>query len=157
MNLFFNCYAAHASGAGADRLFANVVEQSPFQLWEPGDPIPRHAVRLLIGVAPSSAYDMRLLDVIAEMMARAPSALPTVDLFDTANCPRPEECRRYIPTLREVGPTPVAGIWFGGQLTWYGQGPTARDQIARMFGSTSERIVDYVERWTQARTSPQGA
>jgi hypothetical protein len=157
MNMFFDCFAAHASGADADRFFASVVEQSPFQQWAPGDPIPRHAVRLLIGVRPSSGYDMRLLDVIVEAMACGPSALPTVDLFDVASCPRPDDCRRYIPALPAIVDTPAAGIWFGGQLTWFGQGPAARDQIARMFGSTSQQIIDYVRRHTQPRTSPQGA
>ena len=61
-------------------------------------------------MAPSSTYDMRLLDVVVEALARAPSALPTVDLFDTANCPRPEDVRRYIPTLREVSPTSFANV-----------------------------------------------
>ncbi len=157
MNLFFDCFAAHADGAGADHLFPSIVERSPFQLWRPGDSIPRHAVRLLIGAAPSSAYDMRLLDIVMEALARAPSAAPAVDVFNTADCQRPEDLRRYIPTLRAASPTPVAGIWFGGQLTWYGQGPTVRDQITRMFGATSEQVVDYVNRWTQTRISPQGA
>ena len=157
MSMFFDFFAASASGAGADRLFRNVVELSPLQLWGPGDPIPQHAVRLLLGVAPSSGHDMRLLDVIVEAMALGPSALPTVDVFNTAHCPRLEDYRRYIPSLREVFHTPVAGIWFGGQLTWLGKGHEARDQIARMFGSNSEQIVDYVLRWTQSRAMPQGA
>ena len=164
MSMFFDLFAAAAAeeGAGdrptsADHRFAAVVEQSPFQLWRPGDPIPQHSVRLLIGVATSSGCDMRLLDVIAEAMGRGPSALPTVDLFNTADCPRPEDGRRYIPTLRDVAQTPVAGVWFGGQLTWRGQGPTARDQIARMFGATPEEIVEYVRQWTQNRTRPEGA
>lgn len=72
MNLFFDCFAAHADGAGADHLFPSIVERSPFQLWRPGDSIPQHAVRLLIGAAPSSAYDMRLLDIVMEALARAP-------------------------------------------------------------------------------------
>jgi hypothetical protein len=155
MTLFFDLFAANPAG-GADRLFPEVVEKSPFQLWGPGDPIPRHAVRLLIGVATSSGYDMRLLDVIAETMARVPSALPTVDLFNTAHCSRAEDYRRYIPTIHEVSQTPVAGIWFGGQLTWLGQGRAAGAQIARMFGASSERIVEYVQSWTQTRASPQG-
>jgi len=162
--MFFNLFAAAAAEGdpgdrptGADHRFAEVVEQSLFQLWRPGDPIPQHAVRLLIGVASSSGCDMRLLDVIAEAMDRGPSALPTVDVFDTADCPRPEDFRRYIPTLRDVAHTPVAGIWFGGQLTWRGQGHTARDQIARMFGATSEQIIEYVRQWSQARTRPEGA
>jgi hypothetical protein len=157
MNMFFGCFAARASGAEADRLFADVVERSPFQLWGPGDPIPRHAVRLLIGVAPSSGFDMRLLDVMVEAMACGPSALPTVDVFNTAHCQHLEDFRRYIPSLGEIFHTPVAGIWFGGQLTWFGQGHAARDQIARMFGSTSDRIVEYVQQRTQTRTRTQEA
>jgi hypothetical protein len=157
MSLFVDCYAAHPAGVSADRFFADLVQQSPFQLWGPGDPIPRHAVRLLIGVEISSPYDMRLLDLIVEAMARGPSALPTVDVFNTAHCPRPEDYRRYIPTIRDVAQTPVAGIWFGGQLTWLGQGHAAGDQIARMFASTSAKIVEYVQQCASVPMSPQGA
>jgi len=164
MSIFFDLFAAAAAEGdaggrptGADRRFAAAVEQSPFQLWRPGDPIPQHAVRLLIGVATASGCDMRLLDVIAEAMNRGPSALPQVDVFDAADCPRAEDFQRYIPTLRGVSHTPVAGIWFGGQLTWRGQGQSARDQIARMFGASSDQIIEYVRQWTQNRTRPEGA
>jgi hypothetical protein len=160
--MFFDLFAAAAAEGGdrptdVGRRFAAVVEQSAFQLWRPGQPIPRHSVRLLIGVATGSGYDMRLLDVIEERMGRGPSALPQVDVFDVADCPRPEDFQRYIPTLRDVSETPVAGIWFGGQLTWRGQGQPARDQIARMFGAASNQIVEYVRQWTENRTPPEGA
>ena len=152
---FFDLLAqssADGGTAGVDRRFYDLVEQSPFELWSPGDPIPQHAVRLLIGVATSSAPDMALLDVIAEAMARGPSAMPAVDVFNTADCPRQESFRKYIPTLRDVADTPVAAIWFGGQLTWRGQGQRAREEIARMFGTSFKRVAEYLQR----RTQPDG-
>ena len=88
MTTFFDLFTLNTVGGGADHAFPEAVENSPLQLWGPGDPIPQHAVRLLIGVATSSASDMRLLDVISEAMARGPSALPIVDVFNTAYCPR---------------------------------------------------------------------
>ncbi|HVS36820.1 MAG TPA: hypothetical protein VMS17_14765 [Gemmataceae bacterium] len=157
MKSFFDCFTAHSAGADADGIFAELVDQSPLQLWSPGDSIPRHSVRLLIGVAPSSGRDMRLLDVIVEAMGRGPSALPTVDLFNTAHCRQLEDYWRYIPALRESPDTPASGIWFGGQLTWYAHGDAARKQIARMFGSTSEQIVDYVHTWIQNQPCSEGA
>src|SRR5262245_8726277 len=81
----------------ADRRFPDVVQASPLRLWRPGDPIPRKEMRLLLGVATWSGYDMRLLDIISEAMRRDPVDGPIVELFNAADCKAPDDFQKYIP------------------------------------------------------------
>jgi len=124
--------------------FVTIVTQSPFRLWSPGDAIPSQGVRILIGVATWSGFDMRLLDVIAEGLARDAANAPVVQVFNTADCRDQQSFTHYIPNMPSVCQTPVAGIWRDGRLEWFEQGYAARDHLARMFGSTSDAIVNFV-------------
>jgi hypothetical protein len=153
MNSFFNLFlqdpgqpSHDARQAIAERAFCERLQDSPFHLWQPGDAVPQKGTRILLGVAPWSGYDMRLLDVISESIRKG-IALPDlrVDVFDTTHCTENADFRKYIPKLRRVFHTPVIGIWRDGHLHEVKEGYEARDMAAGLFGSTSAEIVAFVQ------------
>ena len=159
MTTFFDLFVRHSSDPAvrddpvwADRRFPEVVASSPFHLWRPGDPIPEHGPRHLIGVATWSGYDMRLLDVIAEAIRRHPVDPPTIDVFNTADCHSAQDFARYIPVLNEVSNTPVWSFWNNGQFHSFVQGYSAREGLAKFFDSTASEIVAFVQDWIKDRT-----
>jgi hypothetical protein len=142
----------------ADRRFQLLIANSPFPFGRWNDPIPQRGLRLLIGVATWSGYDMRLLDVIAEAPPPSdPSAAPLIHLFNTADCKEPGDFKKYIPKLRGVSQTPVVGVWRDGRLYEAKEGYEARELVARMFGSGSAEIVQFVDNWIKGRSSARGA
>ncbi len=160
MTAFFDLFVRASAGPDswtdptwADRQLPDLVAASPFRPWKPDDPIPQHGVRVLIGVATWSGYDMRLLDVIAETIARDPGKAPTVEVFNTAACKQHSDFREYIPKLGDVLQVPVVGVWRDGRLEKWGEGYAARDLAARMFGSSSDEVVAYVTNWRNARAT----
>jgi hypothetical protein len=163
MTTFFDLFMRNAAGpesradpTWADRQLPALVAESPFRLWHPGDPIPEHGLRLLIGVATWSGFDMRLLDVLADVITRRAAKDEVVELFNTADCNTPPAFRRYIPKLHNPSQTPYVGIWRDGVLDWSGQGHSAREQVARMFGSGSDEIVEYVRARIQPPSPARG-
>ena len=164
MTSFFDLFVRHSSDPSvrdyptwADQRFPELVASSSFHLWRPGDPIIfKDNVRLLVGVATWSGYDMRLLDVIAEAIRRKSVVPPVVDVFNTVGCQRAEDFARYIPGLHEISQTPVAGFfWQEEQFSTSYQGHAARQTVAKIFGSTSAEIVAFVEDWIKGRTLAQ--
>jgi hypothetical protein len=164
MTVFFDLFTRHSSDptvrddpTWADQRFAELVASSPFHLWRPGDPIIfKDNVRLLIGVATWSGYDMRLLDVIAEALRRNLTDLSTIDVFNTVDCQSADDFTRYIPGLRDIAQTPVVGFfWRDEQFSTSYQGHAARESVAKVFGSTSAEIVAFVQDWVKGRALAQ--
>jgi hypothetical protein len=161
MSSFFELFLEHAKRplpeidpAWADRQFESIAAATPLRLWRPGDSIPSNGCRLLLGVAAWSGYDMRLLDVIVDAIAsRRPSSVPVVDVFNVAQCRQQLDFRQYIPKIRLVTQTPVAGLWREGRLVEIKQGYEARDFGARFFGADSAAIVEYVQDRIKARSA----
>jgi hypothetical protein len=181
---FFNLFqqrarnpVAWADPSWADRQLPSLLNATPLRLWSPGDPISDWGIRLLVGVATWSGYDMRLLDILAErqiqggvrvsdddmrlldIMAEGQQQggirISDVDVFNINNCRGHADFRLYIPSLRLVLQTPAVGIWVMGKLNWIGQGAEARDLVAHMFGSSSDEIVTFVMNWINVqRTVP---
>src|ERR1700730_9282171 len=96
MTSFFDLFVCQGSQPGlqadpawADAEFRNLIARSPFRVWQPGDPISADGVRLLLGVATWSGYDMRLLDVIAEALSRRRAETPVVEVFNAVDCKAP--------------------------------------------------------------------
>jgi hypothetical protein len=148
MNRFSNLFWSHPGlNPGeqqrvVEREFPAAVADSRLRLWRPGDPIASHGVRILIGVAPWSGYDMRLLDVVDEGMGRGPAMV--VEVFSTSDCHTQKDFEKYISGVSAVYQPPVVGFWRDGRLEWSGQGAEARERVARLFGSGSDEIVKYV-------------
>jgi hypothetical protein len=164
MTTFFDLFVRHSSDPSvrddpkwADQRFPALVASSPFQLWRPGDPMVfKDNLRLLIGVATWSGYDMRLLDVIAEALGRNPADPPTIDVFNTVDCRSAEDFTRYIPGLHDISQMPVVGFfWRVEQLSTAYHGHAARESIAKIFGSTSAEIVAFVQDWIKGRAFAQ--
>jgi hypothetical protein len=136
----------------ADRLLPSFIQDGPFRLWEPGDPIPQRGVFALLGVATWSGYDMQLLDALQEAMSR-PGNYPDVALFNAGILTSMDEFYKYIPEVPEVFHTPAVGVWRDGVLTERAEGYAARDLVARMFGSSSDAVVAAVDQARAARAS----
>lgn len=158
MTTFFDLFVGHSSRsefrddpAWADRQFPAVVASSPLRLWRPGDPITTRDNRYLIGAATWCGYDMRLLDVIVEALVANPINPPIVEVFNTADCPRPQDFDRYISGLGAVLHTPVVGFWHNGQQACSAQGHMAREFLAGIFGFRSAEIVAFVQDWIKAQ------
>jgi hypothetical protein len=125
----------------AERMFREAVARSPFRPWKPGDPIAATGTRILIGAAAWSVYDLRLLDVVADALTRMNGTGALVEVFDASSM---ADFASYVPDLGFVHHTPVAGVWENGVLKEKASGFFARELIARMFGSSSDEIVQFV-------------
>jgi hypothetical protein len=135
MNRFQKLFRSHAelSPGEQQRLveqaFPNVVRGSPLRLWSQG--APREAKkRLVIGVATYAEADMRLLDLVADALARenrrnlkaprgrqprrgvvgfviTPAASLDVQVFSVLDCRSHDDFEKYIPGIGKVFQTPV--------------------------------------------------
>jgi hypothetical protein len=122
-----------------DVRFPSVVASSPFRLWSPGKAIPAKGKRLLVGVATWSAYDMRLLDAVAQALRKQPCDL-TVEVFNVADCASPQAFDRYVPGIGPVFHTPVAGLWSDGNLVEQATGKPGRELVARVSGLDAPEV-----------------
>jgi len=135
-----------------DRLFPVAVAASRLHLWTPGDSIADRGTRLLLGVATWSGYEMHLLDVIDHALSQARGEGPIIDVFNFGTLTSPEALEQYIPGLNWFQ-TPVVGVWRDGRLVERKSGYDAAEFVARMFGSSADKIVDYVRGQQSAGSS----
>jgi hypothetical protein len=138
--------------ADTNRRFQERVAASPFRPWSPGDPIPEAGLRLLMGVATWSAYDLRLLDLVEETPRENWPTPLVLELFNVDDCRSLDDFDRYIPGLGKVFHTPVVGLWRDGRLTEKAEGNAARDLAARLFGSSSDAVVCDIDAWRAERS-----
>ena len=116
----------------AKRSFPLLVDKSTFKSWSPGKPTSSQGKRLLIGVATYSEADLKLLDLLEEVLqGRAENTL-SIDLFNTLDCKSHDDFDNYIPGIGKVFQTPVAGLWENGVLKEKAWGKSARDLIAQV-------------------------
>jgi hypothetical protein len=144
-----------ADQAEVVRRFPAAVAASSMHWWSPGDPVAGRGARFLVGVAPYSWYDLRLLDRIDEAFSvwRSQEAPPRVDVFNTAECLTQEDFNRWVPGIAPVFQSPILGIWLDGRFLEAHQGFAARDLVARRFGSSSAEITQEVPKANQAGAS----
>lgn len=127
-----------------EQLFPEVVSVSHLRLWRPRDPICTTGVRILLGVAVWSGYDMHLLDVVEDALAHSSGPVPCVDVFNVSAATSPDGFTAYIPGLTTPGQPPLVGVWHDGVLTDRASGYFASDLVAKMFGSSADEIVAFV-------------
>jgi hypothetical protein len=125
-------------------LFPATVAASRLRLWAPGNPIPDKGTRILLGTATWSGYDMHLLDVIDEALRKMNGKAPLVEVFNAGILTSQDAFEHYIPGIGEVLQMPVVGVWHDGRLVERASGYAARDLAARMFGFSSDQIVDFI-------------
>lgn len=161
MNRFLNISFAALHSAGhvdpareADRVFPDVVRQSSLRLFQPSEPMPASGIRILLGIATWSMYDLRLLDVIDTGLTQLGRKNLLVDVFNIGSLTQ-EELERLIPGVGPVFHPPVLGVWRDGILLAAASGGAARDRVAQMFGSNSDEIVQFVREQILPPTSAQ--
>ena len=110
-------------------LFPNLVERSrKLHLWTPGQPISQRGLRLLIGIATWSGYDLNLLDLVED----AVHSPVRIDVFDTGSCLTIDDFRRFVPDTELGNSTPVVGLWDNGRLVESGWGESGRQIVIRV-------------------------
>src|SRR5688572_5030272 len=96
-----------------------------FRVWNPGDSIRVTGRRVLIGVAPYSPLDLRLLDEITPFVSANPETV-SVDLFNVRDVRQMGDFEAYVPGIGAVLQPPVAGLWVDGHLVQKATGSRAR-------------------------------
>lgn len=120
--------------AGANRRFPDLLAVSGLHLWKAGDPLPVKGKRILLGIAPYARLDLQLLDLLSELLGRADTCLPRVEVFNILDCRTMEDFDKYVSGIGKVYQTPVVGIWEEGVLKEKAWGKPARDLIAQTCG-----------------------
>jgi hypothetical protein len=136
-----------ADQAEVVRRLPAAVADSPLHWWSPGDPVAERGARLLLGIAPYSWYDLRLLDLVDEALStwRGPEAPPRVDVFSTLDCRTQDDFHHYVPGVAPVYQTPVLGRWQDGVQVSKATGALARDEAARLFGKSERDVIEWVD------------
>lgn len=140
----------------ADRAFPTLVAKSHLHLARPDEPIPAKGLRILLGIATWSEYDLRLLDVVNDALSESNRPHMTVDVFNIGGL-QSGDFEKLIPGLGPIYQTPIVGIWRDGVLIEKGAGFEGRELATRMFGSNSNEIVEFVTRQRPSATSPASA
>ena len=140
-----------ASG-DADRLFPAILDRSLIRPWRSEEPILTSGVYVRIGIATWNRYDLRLLDIIAKSIAERNGHPLLVHAFNMAGMTS-DDIAAAIPGCGRVLQTPVVGVWRDGTLRDVSSGQPGRDLVARMFGSSSDEIVKFVDEARQPASS----
>ena len=117
-------------------LLPGFVERSPkLHLWSSDHPMPQQGLRLLIGVATWSGYDMNLLDLIEE----APENGVRVEVFDADSLTSLDDLARIIPGLAGLQP-PFVGLWTDGRFVESAEGFFGRQLTTRVCGLDAAEV-----------------
>jgi len=103
------------------------LSQSRLHYWTLGDDVASTSRRTLIGVAPYSTYDLKLLEALNELSLDPISE--RIDIFDVLACHSQEDFEKYISAIGKVYQTPVVGIWQNGKLVQRDSGHNARQLL----------------------------
>jgi hypothetical protein len=163
MNRFMTLFWSHRELSPGEqqraiaREFPQAVAQGPMVWWSENQPPVRR--RLVIGAATYSRYEMRMLDLVEEALARqnaqrgqaaasVPANLPAealalqrvpppalrVEVFSTLDCLSQSEFEKYVPGIEPVLQTPVVGLWEDGKLRETATGAAGRALVGRVCG-----------------------
>jgi hypothetical protein len=91
-------------------------------------------LRLVLGAASWSIYDVRLLVRVSEAVASGAHPDIHVAVFDVDQIGSSAEFQRLFPGIGEVFHTPVVGLWEDGELKEVGSGFAARQIVGRLLG-----------------------
>jgi hypothetical protein len=126
----------------AKHLSARLLEalsRSRLHSWKLGDDIAPTNRRVLVGVAPYSGYDLKLLEALNKLPLDPIS--DRIDIFDVLACRTQEDFEKYIPGIGKVYQTPVVGMWEKGRLVQRHSGYNARELLMRLYGISKERLL----------------
>ena len=111
---------------------SEALSTSRLNHWKARDNIASAKRRVLIGVAPYSQYDLKLLEALNELPLDPAS--DRIDVFDVLACQTQEDFEEYVPGIGKVYQTPVVGIWRNGKLEERNSGHSARELLMRLYG-----------------------
>ena len=123
-------------------LFPELVQKSKrLHFWRPGEAITRSGLRLLVGIATWSVYDMSLLDMIDETSESGSMPLH-IDVFDVGESQSAEDIGRAIPGIGKPSQTPLLGLWKNGEISERASGYDARNMIAFLCGLDVSKVQE---------------
>jgi hypothetical protein len=125
----FTEYASRVPGEQQEQILAALpvrAKEIGVRVWKPGDPIPSHGRRLLIGVTQWSRDDLEVLDAVCEVVKG-----DQLDMFILGECKSQAEIEDYVPGVGPVFQSPVVGVWEDGILVDKGSGWEAKQLLAR--------------------------
>lgn len=129
----------------AGRCLPNAVRSSRLCWWPDRQEVPVDGRALVVGVAPYSRADLRLLDALDEALEREAGGRLHVQVFSVLDCRGNRDADRFIPGLGVFFQTPLVGVWEDGQLRAKGWGKLARDLVeeeVRRLTARSEGAAD---------------
>lgn len=100
------------------------LSDGPLHYWRLSGSVTTTAQRTLIGVAPYSLPDLKLLDALKESLSKNTHLGERIDVLDVLRCAA-EDFEQCIPGIGRVFQTPVVGIWENGVLTQHASGAKA--------------------------------
>jgi len=107
-------------------------------LWSTKDIIPDSGVRLLIGVATWSRYDMVLLDIIDD----AEFGPACIDVIDIDQIQSIDDLHRFFPHASPIMQSPIVGLWSDGHFVECADGHFGREIVARECGIDKAHIEE---------------
>ena len=103
--------------------------------WFPDQPeTHRFDRRLVLGVAAWSIYDVRLLTLVSDAVARGTQPEFHVSVFDIDELSSSQDLQQTFPGIGEVFQPPVVGYWDAGQLKETASGYAAHEVVGRLLG-----------------------
>ena len=118
------------------------VRQSALTWWPDRTETNGTGRRLVIGVAVWSNYDLRLLDLVNEVVLAGNHSDVLVAVFDIDAVASQAELQRIFPGIGEVIQTPAVGYWDGGQLKETASGFSGRQLVGRVLGFDPQLAVE---------------
>lgn len=94
---------------------------------------PQQANRILIGFAPYSLHDLKLLDAVLEKVLNSKDRKEHIEVFDVLTCQNQEAFNQFIPGIGKVIETPVVGIWENTVLVDKASGTKARNLLIERY------------------------
>ena len=140
----FGLEQSHITGASGtstiSERFRERLQLTPLNLWSPGDQIASEGTRLLIGVAPYSISDLRLLDQLLNIAFEHKGKI-AIDVFDVLSCTTMRDFDKYVPGIGQVFQTPVIGAWHDGMLVEAASGAEGRKVVQRYLPQLSPTTI----------------
>lgn len=120
--------------------FGNIMADTQFNLWKPGDPISDLGTRWLIGVAVWSGYDWDLLNQLDGHLLIS-QCDDVFDVFDIdAAFTAHGSFEKHISDLGKIFHTPLVGLWEDGALINKGSGYAGRKLVIDRYGLTLKSL-----------------
>jgi hypothetical protein len=127
--------------------FPRLVAESPFAYWRAGNPISKHALRLLIGVCPTfDLTNMRLLDLLRDKLSTEVFLGVEIEVFNLDDMGDWSNAVNFFPSVKVMVPNPIVGVWTLGThvVDYWGAKATAYLLESFRLGVTPSELANSV-------------